>query len=72
MHITGDMFDCGGNGVPGCEWEVHDNVKAFNLEISLVQSFEGASIVKVVVKWYSKVGVHDDSDKGRVFSRRRE
>ena len=37
--------------------------------VSLVQGFEGASIIKVMVEWYSKVGVRDGSDKGRTFGK---
>ena len=40
----------------------------FNLEISLVQGFEGASIVEVMIKKDGKVRVCDGGDEGRVFS----
>ena len=40
----------------------------FNLEISLVQDFKGATIIEVMVKGYGEVRVHDGGDKGRVFS----
>ena len=72
LHITGNVLNGGGDGVPGCERGVHDNTKPFYLEISLVQGFEGASIIKVMVKWYSKMGVYDGSDKGSMFGGRWE
>ena len=72
MHITGNMFNGGGDGVPDHERGVHDNTEVFYLEISLVQGFEGVSIVEVVVKWYGKMGVRDGSDKGSVFGGRWE
>ena len=63
LHITGDMFDSRSDGIPGGEWRVHDDTKALHLEISLVQGFKGTSIIKIVVKWYSEVGVRDGSDE---------
>ena len=41
----------------------------FNLEVSLIQDFKGATIVEVIVKGHNKVGVNDGSDESRVFSR---
>ena len=68
LHIMGNVFDSGCNGVPDVEWGIYDDVKVFNLEVCLVQGLEEVSIVKAVVKRYSEVGVHDGSDKGGVFS----
>ena len=70
MHITGNMLNGRGDEVPGCERGVHNNAEAFYLEVSLVWGFEGASIVEVMVKWCSKMGVRDGSDEGSVFGRR--
>ena len=72
LYITGDMLDCKCNGVMGHEWRVYYDAEAFYLEVSLVQGFEGASIVKVMVKGHSEVVVSDNSDKSRMFSRRWE
>ena len=62
MHITGDMFDGRCNGVPGGEQGVHDNAKVFILEVSLVQDFKKTSIIEVMVKRHSEMGVCDDGD----------
>ena len=62
LHIMGNMFDGGGDGVMGSEWQVYNNAKAFYLEVSFIQGLEGASIVKVVVKGHSEVGVCDGGD----------
>ena len=51
LYITGNVFDSGGNGVVGGKWRVYDDTEAFYLEISLVQGFEGAPIIEVVVEW---------------------
>ena len=72
LHITGDIFNGGGDGVPGCEWGVYDDAKVFYLEIGLVQGLKGASIIEVMVKRHGKVEVHDGSDKHGMFSRRWE
>ena len=72
LHIVGDMFHGGGNGIVGHERGVHDDAEAFHLEISLVQGFEGASVVEVMVKWDGKVGVSDGSDKHGIFGGGRE
>ena len=68
----GDVFDSGGDGIPGSERGVSNNTEAFHLEVSFVQSLERASIIKVMVERDSKVGVHDGSDKDRMLSRGRE
>ena len=68
LDIVGNVLDGRSNGVPGSEWRVYNNIKTFNLEISLVQGFKGTSIIKVMVKRYGKVKVYDGSDKGQVFS----
>ena len=44
----------------------------FDLEISLIQGLEETSIVEVMVEWYSKMGVHDDSYESGMFSRGQE
>ena len=36
LHITGDVFDHGGNGIPGHERGVDNYTKVLNLEVSLV------------------------------------
>ena len=69
LHITCNVFNGEDNRVPGGEWGVHDDTEAFNLEISLVQGFKGASIIKVMVEKHGEVGVCDGGDKGGVFSR---
>ena len=62
MHITGDVFHCGSDGVVGSKWGVYDDAKSFDLEVSLVQGFEGAAIVEVMVEWDGEVRVCDGSD----------
>ena len=58
----GDVFDCRGDGIPGCGRGVDDYAETFDLEVSLVQDFEEASIIKVMVEWYGKMGVCDGGD----------
>ena len=36
LYIIGDMFNGRSDGVPGGEWEVHNNIKAFDLKVGLV------------------------------------
>ena len=72
LHITGDVFDCGGDGVLGGERGVYDDTETFDLEISLVQGFKGASVVEVMIKWYGKVGVGDGGDECGMFGGGRE
>ena len=36
LHITGEGCNGGDDGVPGCEWGVHNNAKALDLEVSFV------------------------------------
>ena len=72
LHITDDVFDSRCDGVPGGEQRVHDITKAFNLKVSLVQGFKGASIIKVMVERYGEVGICDGSDVSGMFSRGRE
>ena len=67
LHIMGDVFDCGGDGVMGGKQGIYDDTKVFYLEVSLVQGFKGASIIKVVVEQYGEMGVCDGSDKGGMF-----
>ena len=63
------MLDGGSNGIVSHEWRVHDDTKAFHLQVGLIQGLKGASIVKVVVKWDCKVRVRDGSDQHSMFSR---
>ena len=72
LHITGDMFDCGGDGVLSCEQRVHDDAKAFHLEVGLVKGLEGTAIIEVVIERDSEVGVSDGGDERSVFGRGRE
>ena len=72
LHVMGDVCNGRSNGVPGGEWRVHDNTKAFNLEVDLVQGLKGVFIIKVVVERYSEVWIHDGGDKHGVFGRRWE
>ena len=58
----GDVFDGGGDGGLSCEWRVHDYTETFNLEVSFIQGFEQATIVKIVIKWYGEMGVSDGGD----------
>ena len=44
LHITGNVFNGGGNGVASGKWQVHDYTKAFNLEIGLVQVGRGEAV----------------------------
>ena len=66
----GDVFDCRGNGVASGKWGVYDDAQAFHLEIGLVQGLEWTSIIKIVIEWYSEVGVCDGGDEGGMFDRR--
>ena len=72
LHIMGDMFDGGHDGVLDCEGRVYNNAEVLNLKVSLVQGFERASIIKVMVEGYSKVGVCDGGNESGVFGRGRE
>ena len=72
LHITGEVFDGGGDGVLGGERGVYDDAKVFDLEVGLIQGFEGASIIEVVVERHSKVGVSDGGDQCGVFGGGRE
>ena len=62
MHIMGNVFNGGGDGVVGCERGIYDDTEVFHLEVCLVQGFEGASIVEVMIKWNGEVGVRDGGD----------
>ena len=62
LHIMGDVFNCGGNGVMGCERGIHDYAKTFHLEIGLVQGFEGTAVVEIMIEWDGKMAVHDGGD----------
>ena len=57
----GDVFNCGGDGILSREGRVHDDAKAFHLQVSLVQGFEGTAVVEVI-EWYGEMGVCDGSD----------
>ena len=72
LHIMGNMFDSGGDRVVDGKQRVYDDVKAFYLEICLVQGFKGAPMVKVMVERDGHMGVHDGGDKGGVFGGSRE
>ena len=50
MHIPGNMFDCGGDGVVDGEWGVYDNSEMFYLEVDLVQGLKGAIIIEVMIE----------------------
>ena len=50
LHVMGDMFDDGGNGVASSERRVHDYSKVFDLKIGFVQDFKWVAIVKVMVE----------------------
>ena len=68
LYIMDNVLNGWGDGILGHERGVHNNAKAFHLKIGLVQGFEGTPIIKVMVKWDGKVGVHDGSDKSGMFS----
>ena len=63
LYILGDMFNGGGDGVLGGEWGGYNDAQAFDLEISLVQGFEGASVVEVMVERDGEMGVRDGGDR---------
>ena len=65
----GNVFNHGYDRVTGHKGGVYDDIKAFNLEVSLVQGFKGTPIIEVMVEWYGKVRIHDGGDKGRMFDR---
>ena len=62
LHITGDVFDCGGDRVVGHERGIHDHAKTFHLEVGLVQGLKGAAIIEVMIEWDGEVEVHDGGD----------
>ena len=62
LHITGDMFHRGGDGVLSGERGVYYDAESFHLEVGLVQGLEGAAVVEVMVEWDGKVWVCDGSD----------
>ena len=72
LHITGDVFDCGGDGVLGGERRVYNDTKSFHLEVGFVKGLEGATVVKVMVEWDGEVGVSDGGDEHGMFSGGRE
>ena len=72
MHIISNVFDSGGDRVVSGEWGVNDDSKVFNLEVGFVQGFEGAAIVKVVVKWHNKMGVYNGGGECGMLGRRGE
>ena len=69
LYIIGDVFNGESDRVSGCERRVHDNVKAFYLEVSLVQGLKGISIVKVMIEQDSKMEVCEGGDKSGMFGR---
>ena len=72
LHVAGDVFHSGCDGILSSERRVYDDAEAFDLEVSLVQGFEGASIVEVMVEWHGEVGVGDGGDECGVFGGGRE
>ena len=62
LYITGDVFNCGGDGILSREGRVHDDAETFHLQISLVQGFEGTAVVEVMIEWYGEMGVRDGGD----------
>ena len=62
LYIAGDMFNSGDDRVVSRERGIHDDAKAFHMEVSLVQGFKGASIIEVVIKGDSEVRVRDGGD----------
>ena len=72
LHITGDVFHSGGDGILGSEGRVYDYAKTFHLEVGLVQGFEGTAVVEVVIKWDGKMRVRDGGYEGGVFGGGRE
>ena len=68
LYIMGDMFNGRSDGVVSSKWGVYDEAKAFDLEVSFVHGFKGATIVEITIKWYGKVGVSDGSDEHGMFS----
>ena len=68
MHVTGNVFNCGGDGVLGGEGRVYDDAEAFHLQIGLVQGLEGTAVVKVMIEWDGEVGVGDSGDERGMFS----
>ena len=62
LHITGNMFDCRGDGVPGGEQGIYNNIEAFHLEVGFIQCLKWASIIEVMVERDGEVGVCDGGD----------
>ena len=52
LYITDNVFNCGGDGILSREGGIYDDAETFDLEVSPVQGFEGASIVEVMVERY--------------------
>ena len=67
LHITGDVFNSGGNCVLGGEGGVHNYAEVFHLQIGFVQGLEGTSVVEVMIKWDSEVEISDGSDEHGMF-----
>ena len=62
LDVMGNVLDGWGNRVLGGEWRVYNDSESLNLKVGLIQGFKGASIIKVMVEGYSKVGVCDSGD----------
>ena len=62
LHIMGNMLDSGGDGVVSHEGGVHNHAEAFYLQVGLVQGFEWASVIEVVVEWDGEMGISDSGD----------
>ena len=62
MHVTGDVFDCGGDGVVSREQRVYDDAETFHLEVGLVKGFEGTTIIEVMVEWDGEMRICDSGD----------
>ena len=62
LHVTGDVFNGGGDGILSSERGVYNDTESFHLEIGLVQGLEGTAIVEVMIEWDGKVGICDGGD----------
>ena len=67
LHVMGDVFNSGGDGILGSEGRVHDYAEAFHLQIGLVQGFEGTAVVEVMIEWDGEVEISDGGDECGMF-----
>ena len=72
MHVTGNVFNSGGDGVLGGEGRVHNYAEAFHLQVGFVQGLKGTAVVEVMIEWDGEVGISDGCDKCGMFSGGRE